>query len=185
VSKDAGSSAGIAGRYAAALFELADEENALETVERDLEALRASIDASPELQRVLRSPVVAREELSAAMAAILDKQGAAQLTKNVVGLMGENRRLFALRGLITAFMAKLAERRGEMTAEVASAVPLDGEQERRLRAEIEAALGKAVKLETRVEPALLGGLLVKVGSRMIDSTLRTKLNRMKTMMKEA
>lgn len=185
MSTEGSPTAGIAGRYASALFDLALEESGLEAVETDLATLKAAIDGSTDLQRALKSPLVSRDALGAAMAAILEKAGVGTLTRNFVGLLARNRRLFALRDVITAFTAMLADHRGEVRAEARAAVALDEDQIRRLRTEIEAAVGKAVKLETRVDPDLLGGLVVKVGSRMIDSSLRTKLNRLRTAMKEA
>lgn len=181
----AGSISGIPGRYAGALFDLARESNALEGVEADLKALRAAIDASADLKSVLSSPVYGADDQARAIAAIADTAGLSALTKNFLGLVAKNRRLFALEGMIAAFTARLSAHRGEVSAEAVSAAPLNEDQTRRLRGEIEQVVGKAVNLTTRVDPELLGGLIVKVGSTMIDSSLKTKLNRLKSVMKEA
>lgn len=177
--------AGIAARYAGALFDLALEDGSLEAVEKDLAALRATIDASPEFRQFLASPLYGAEEKSRAVAAIAEKAGLGPLTANLLLLVAKNRRLFALDALTSAFFARLAAHRGEVAAEAVAAAPLNEDEVKRLRTEIESIVGKAVNLSTRVDPDLLGGLVVKVGSIMIDSSLRTKLNRLKSVMKEA
>ncbi|RZO67504.1 MAG: F0F1 ATP synthase subunit delta [Parvularculaceae bacterium] len=176
---------GVAGRYADALFDLARETGVLEVVEGDFRNLQNAIDSSDELCRFLKSPVYGAEEKGAAIAAIADKGGLSGVSKNFLGLVAQNRRLFALDGIIAAFFARLAEHRGEVTAEAISAAPLNDEQTKKLRGEIERYVGKAVNLFTKVDPDLLGGLVVKVGSVMVDSSLRSKLNRLKTTLKEA
>lgn len=176
---------GVAGRYAAALFELAEEAGALEAVEADLKTLQAAIDAAPDFRKFLKSPVYGSEDQHRAIDAIANKAKLGALTKNFLGLVAKNRRLFALEDMITAFARLLAEHRGEVSAKVISAAPLNDDQTRRLRSEIESVVGKAVNLETRADPDLLGGMIVKVGSTMIDSSLKTKLNRLKSVMKEA
>ena len=176
-------SGGLAARYAAALFELADEKKALDAVADDLKALKKLIAESAELRRLTKSPVIGRREQSRAMAAILDKAGASELVKRFVGLVAENRRLFALPQMIEAYLAELAQRRGELTAEVISARPLDDASRQRLADAIKRTAGQSVTVDLQVDPGLIGGLVVKVGSRMIDSSLRTKLNRMQIAMK--
>jgi F-type H+-transporting ATPase subunit delta len=173
----------LAGRYATALFELADEAKALDAVADDLRALKKLMAESDDLARLLRSPVISRTEQGRAMAAVLDKAGASDLVKRFVGLVASNRRLFALPAMIDAFLAELAQRRGEVTAEVVSARPLDEASRQRLAEAIRKVAGQRVTVDLRVDPALIGGLVVKVGSRMIDSSLRTKLNRMQIAMK--
>ena len=185
MSRDLASLTGVAGRYAAALFGLANDEGALKDVEADLVSLGQAIDSSKELRDFLRSPVYGRDDQRAAMKALAKEAGFHKLTKNFLKLVANNRRLFALEGMIKAFGELAAQHRGEVFAEAVSASALNDDQVKALRLEIEASVGAAVKLETRVDPDLLGGLIVKVGSRMIDASLKTKLNRLKTAMKEA
>jgi len=177
--------AGIARRYAGALFDLALEAGAIEATEKDLKTLRAAIDAGADFRSFLKSPVYGAEDQMRAITAIADKAALSSLTKNFLSLVAKNRRLFALEPMTAAFFAILAEHRGEMSAEATSATPLNDEQVKRLRTEIETIVGKAINLTTRVDPDLLGGLVVKVGSTMVDSSLKTKLNRLKSVMKEA
>jgi F-type H+-transporting ATPase subunit delta len=179
------SSSTAAARYAEALFDLAVEGDALERVEADLKALSGAIASSGDLRAMLKSPVYDAEAKARAIAAIADKAGVSPLTKNFLGVVAKNRRLFALDGVIAAFMQRLAAHRGEVSAEAVSAAPLNTDQTKRLRGEIERVVGKAVNLTVKVDPELLGGMVVKVGSTMIDSSLKTKLNRLKSVMKEA
>lgn len=179
------SSTTAASRYAEALFDLALEAGALDRVEADLKALSAAIAGSADLRAMLKSPVYDAAAKARAMAAIADKAGNSPLTKNFLGVVAKNRRLFALDGVIAAFAARLADHRGEVAAEAVSAAPLNTDQTKRLRGEIERVVGKAVNLTVKVDPELLGGMVVKVGSTMIDSSLKTKLNRLKSVMKEA
>lgn len=181
----AGPVAGVAERYAGALFDLALDEGALEAIEADIAALRAAIDASADLRHVLRSPVYDIEDKTRAMMSLAEKAGFSLLTRNFLGLIARNRRLFALPAIIDAFAARLAAHRGEIAAQAVAPVPLNDEQTKRLRHELEAMVGRAVNLTVRVDPELLGGLVVKIGSTMIDSSLKTKLNRLKSVMKEA
>ncbi len=185
MSRDLASLTGVAGRYAAALFGLAQEAGALEVVEADLAALGVAIAGSDDLRGFLRSPVYGRDDQKNAIAALAKKASFNELTSNFVALVAQNRRLFALEDMTSAFAVLAAQHRGEVSAEVVSAAALDADQAKALRHEIEAMVGKAVKLETRVDPDLLGGLVVKIGSQMIDASLKTKLNRLKTVMKEA
>ena len=177
--------AGIASRYADALFEISLESGVVDTVSSDLKGLRAAIRGSADFRSFLKSPVYDAEDQSRAAAAIAERAGLAPLTRNFVSLIAKNRRLFALEPMIDAFEAKLAAHRGEVRAEVTSAAPLSDDHVRRLRHEIEAMVGKAVNLDLRVDAEILGGLVVKVGSTMIDSSLKTKLARLKSLMKEA
>ncbi|MEM9013601.1 MAG: F0F1 ATP synthase subunit delta [Pseudomonadota bacterium] len=185
MSADFDSTAGVAGRYASALFELARDASALENVEQDLKTFSSAIDQSEELKNLLRSPVYDREEQRAAIEALAARAGLGELASNFLKLAAQNRRLFAVEKMIHAFNSLLSAHRGEVAAEAISAAPLNDDQTRALRHEIEAMVGKAVNLETRVDPDLLGGLIVKIGSKMIDTSLKTKLNRLKTVMKEA
>lgn len=184
MSADASSST-AAGRYAEALFDLALEGKSLERVEADLKALSGAVSASGDLRAMLKSPVYDADAKARALAAIADKANVSALTKNFLGVVAKNRRLFALEGVIAAFSQRLAVHRGEVSAEAISAAPLNIDQSKRLRGEIERVVGKAVNLTVKVDPELLGGMVVKVGSTMIDSSLKTKLNRLKSVMKEA
>jgi F-type H+-transporting ATPase subunit delta len=175
---------GVAGRYATALFELASEANALDKVEGDLSRFGEALDAAPDLARLVGSPVFTADEQARALAAVLDKLGIDGLTRNFLLLLAKNRRLFAVTDTARAFRAMLARHRGEMSASVISAETLTEAQIAALKQALKAALGKDVLLETRIDPALLGGLVVKVGSRMIDTSLRTRLNSLKVAMKE-
>lgn len=176
---------GIAGRYATALFELAREEGQLDAVAADLVTLRAALDESEDLTRLVRNPVFGRETQARAMAAVLEGLGIGRTVGNFVGVVAQNRRLFALRDMTLAFARLLADHRGQLVARVASAHPLDERQVAAIRAELAAALKNEVSVETEVEPELLGGLVVRVGSRMIDSSIRTKLQNLRVAMKGA
>ncbi|MEX6632825.1 F0F1 ATP synthase subunit delta [Hyphococcus lacteus] len=176
---------GVAGRYANALFDLATEAGAVEAVEKELNSLQADINASADLDAFLRSPVYGVAEQLDAVTALTEKAGYSALTANFLKLIAKNGRLPALTDMIRAFAALSASARGEVSADAVTAAPMNDEQIKALRLEIERMVGKAVNLETRVDPELLGGLVVKVGSQMVDASLRTKLNRLKTVMKEA
>jgi len=174
-----------ARRYAEALFDLALEQKALEAVESDLKALRRSIEASADFRSFLKSPVYGAEDKARAVAAIAEKSALSGLTRDFLAVVAANRRLFLLESMMIAFDRRLADHRGEVSAEAIAAAALNDEQMKRLRGEIERAVGKAVNLSVKVDHDLLGGMIVKVGSKMIDSSLKTKLNRLKSVMKEA
>jgi F-type H+-transporting ATPase subunit delta len=175
--------ASMAGRYAAALFELAKEQKQLDRVERDVAAFQSLLENSADLTRLVRSPVIAAEAQARALDAILARMGISGFTGNFLKLIARNRRLFAVGEMLKAFQNLLARERGEERADVASAHPLSAEQLQLLSDSLKASIGKNVQIRTRVDPNLLGGLIVKVGSRMIDSSLRTKLNNLKLAMK--
>jgi F-type H+-transporting ATPase subunit delta len=175
---------GVAGRYASALFELAEEASQVRQVEKDLAALQGMLDQSPDMKRMVRSPVFSSGEQGRAIAAIAEKAGFAPLVVTFLKVLARNRRLFALNEMIRTFLALAARQRGEVNAEVASAHPLNDEQLAALKDMLRASAGKDVQLITKVDSTLLGGLIVKMGSRMIDSSLRTKLTSLKTAMKE-
>ena len=175
---------GVAGRYATALFELAKEEKALDVVEANLLRVNTALDASPDLTRLVKSPVFSAEEQARALEGVLGKIGIEGLTRNFLLLVARNRRLFAVPDMITAFRAMLARERGETSASIIAATKLTETQVTALKQALQAALGKEVMLDERIDPSLLGGLIVKVGSRMIDSSLRTRLNSLKVAMKE-
>lgn len=175
----------VAGRYAAALFDLAREQGKLDEVGRDLEAMRRMLDESPDLTRLVRSPLFDRAQQERALASVLERAGAGQLVRNFVGVVARNRRLFALRDMATGFARRLAEHRGEVVAQVTSAHALSDAQLARLKAELSAETKTDVQLEASVDEGLLGGLVVRLGSRMIDSSIRSKLRRLEFAMKGA
>jgi F-type H+-transporting ATPase subunit delta len=176
---------GLAGRYAVALFELAEEQSALDVVAGDLHSLREMLAESADLARLIRSPVLSREEQARALNALGARAGFAPLTQQFLGLLAHKRRLFALPQVIEAYDAMLAEHRGEVGAEAVSAVPLSPEQLESVQRQLAAAVGQTVKLSTAVDPSLLGGLIVRVGSRMIDASIRTKLHQLELALKGA
>lgn len=173
----------IAGRYAHALYELADEGRELDAVAGDLRALKEMIESSEDLRRLTRSPLISRLDQGKAMEALLSRAGLGATVRRFVAVAAHNRRLFLLPAMIDAFLATLAARRGEVTAQVASAAPLAAPQVDALKTQLAKALGKSVDLQFKVQPALLGGLVVKVGSRMVDSSLKSKLQRLELAMK--
>ena len=183
VSTDEPMMASMAGRYAAALFELAKDEKQLPQVEADLRTFQAMLDESEDLRRLVRSPVISSEDQAKALAAVLAKVGVSGLTTNFFKLIARNRRLFAAADMLKNFRALLARERGEVSADVASAHALSAEQMQALKDALRLQIGKDVQINTRVDPHLLGGLVVKVGSKMIDSSLRTKLNNLRVAMK--
>lgn len=174
---------GLAGRYATALFELAAERHALDQVERDLATLEQALDASADLGRLLRSPVIGRDDQGRAMASVAERIGLGELTSNFLGVLAAQRRLGALPGVAAAFKQLLAVHRGEETAEVISAVPLDAEELESVKGAVARYAGRPVQLSASVDPALLGGVVVRVGSRMIDASLKTKLQNLELSMR--
>ncbi len=177
--------ASLAGRYARALFELAEVDEALDRVSDDLSRLDAMIDESKDLARMLRSPAVGRRDQAKAMDALLGRAGVCNLVVRFVGVVAENRRLAALPDMSASYRQLLAKHRGEAAASVVSARELTGEQRDFLNKSLKEAIGASVAIEAKVEPGLLGGLVIKVGSKMIDNSLRTKLQRMRLAMKGA
>ncbi len=174
---------GLAGRYATALFELAQEERAVETVERDFTTLKALVNENPDLRRLVRAPVFSRKEQEKGMDAILRRMEAAPLTVRFVLLLASKGRLFALMDVIRAFELLAARQRGEVRAQVTSARALSDAEVSELKAILKSKLGRDARLDAKVDPSLLGGLVVKVGSRMIDSSLRTKLDGLRVAMR--
>ena len=175
--------AGLALRYANAVFELAAEERALDSLAADFLQLKTMLRDSPELRRLVRSPLFSQDDQARGMEAVLRQAGASDLTRRLVLLLVRKRRLFALSDVIRAFENQLARYRGEIAAEVTSARPLTGEETAELRDMLKGKLGREPRLDRKVDPDLLGGLVVKVGSRMIDSSLRTKLEGLRAAMK--
>ena len=177
---------GMAGRYATALFELAREEKAVDAVKTDLESFDALVAANPDLSRLVRSPVFGADEQLKALSAILDKAGIKGLAANFLRVITANRRLFAVRDMIRGFRALVARHKGEVTAQVTVAEELSDKNLDALKSALKSVTGgKDIDLDVQVDPAIIGGLVVKVGSRMVDSSLRTKLNSIKLAMKEA
>ena len=185
MASEGAAGSGLAGRYASALFELADEQEALDEVAGELTAFKGVIAESEDLRRFIRSPLYGRDEQSKIMAAILDKASAGELTRRFVMVVAHNRRLFALPGMIDAFLAELAHRRGEVTAQVVAAYDLAGTQKDALLTALRKAIGSKAKMDLRIDRSLIGGLVIKVGSRMIDTSLRSKLQRLELAMKGA
>ena len=184
MSEPASISQGIAGRYAQALFELAKDEKGLTALEADADALEAALAASPELGAMIASPVISRAEQSAAMAAVAAKMGLSALTANTLALMAGNRRLFVLPQLVANLKARIADEKGEVTADVTSATKLSAAQAKKLAETLKAKVGKTVKLNTTVDESLIGGLIVKLGSTMIDTSVKSKLAALQNAMKE-
>jgi F-type H+-transporting ATPase subunit delta len=178
-----GVTGGVAGRYASALFDLALEQNELDAVDQDLGKFQAMLDQSPDLSRLVKSPAFAAEEQERALGAVMDWASIGATTGNFLRVVTRNRRLFAADEMIKGFRQQLALHRGEMVAEVQSAMPLNDGQLAALKDSLKASFGKDVRLNAKVDPSLLGGLVVKVGSRMFDSSLRTKLMNLKVVLK--
>ena len=176
---------GVSGRYATALFELARDEKSVDAVKADLDKFNALLDESADLKRLVRSPVFGADVQLKALNAVLDKAGIAGVAANVLRVLTANRRLFAVPDVIRAFNALVAKYKGEATADVTVAEPLSDKNLDALKASLKTVTGKDVALNVKVDPAIIGGLVVKLGSRMIDSSLRTKLNSIKHAMKEA
>jgi F-type H+-transporting ATPase subunit delta len=174
---------GVAGRYASALFDLAREQNELDKVDQDLSKVQAMLDQSGDLKRLVNSPAFAAEDQQRALKAVMDWASVGATTSNFLSVVARNRRLFAAEDMIKGFRQQLALHRGEMAAEVQSAMPLTDEQLAALKETLKSSFGKDVRLNTKVDPSLLGGLVVKVGSRMFDSSLRTKLMNLKVVLK--
>jgi len=175
---------GLARRYATALFELAENDRALIDLETDVGRFSTLHEQSDDLRRFIKSPVFSADDQVRAIASVLDRAEIKGLVANFIKVVAANRRLFVLPEILTEFRRLLAAHRGEAAAEVTSAEPLSDKHVAEIKAALKAALGKDVALETTVDPSVLGGLIVKVGSRMIDGSLRTKLNSLKLAMKE-
>jgi F-type H+-transporting ATPase subunit delta len=185
VAADDSMMASVAGRYASALYDLATEQNQVRPVEQELANVQAMLDESADLRRMVLSPVFTADEQTKALTAVLAKAGVGPLTTNFLKLIAKNRRLFAVSDMIKNYRSLAARGRGEAQAEVTSAIGLTEPQLTALRESLRtAAGGKDVQITTKVDPALLGGLIVKMGSRMVDSSIRTKLTSLKTAMKE-
>jgi F-type H+-transporting ATPase subunit delta len=176
--------AGMAGRYATALFELALEERALDAVTGDLGRFDALVAGSADLQRLVRSPVFTAEEQARALGAVLDKAGIEGLAAKFLRLVAANRRLFAARDMIRAYRALVARHKGEVTADVTLAEAPNDAHLAVIKDALKAVTKKDVQVDVKVDPSIIGGLVVKLGSRMVDASLRAKLNSIKLAMKE-
>jgi F-type H+-transporting ATPase subunit delta len=175
---------GVAARYARSLFELAEEAKSVASVESDLDAFEALIEASPDLNRLVRSPVFSADDQVRAMDAILDKAKVKGLVGNFLRVVARNRRLFIVPDVIRSFRQIAAEARGEAAADVVSAHELSAAQLKELQATLKSVVGKSVTVNLTIDPSILGGLIVRVGSRQIDTSLKTKLNSLKLALKE-
>ncbi len=176
---------GMAGRYATALFDLALETNTLDAVKGDLERFDALVAENADLARLVRSPVFSAAEQLRALSAVLERAGVGGLAAKFLKLVTANRRLFAVRDMVKAYRELVAWHKGEATAEVTVAEKLKDDHLAALRSALHAVSGKNVDLNIKVDPAIIGGLVVKLGSRMVDTSLRTKLNAIRQAMKEA
>jgi F-type H+-transporting ATPase subunit delta len=175
---------GMAGRYATALFDLAAESNAIDAVKADLDRFDALVAESADLRRLVRSPVFSTAEQLDALTAVLQRAGIGGIAASFLKLVTTNRRLFAVRDMIRAYRARVAQHKGEVTAEVTVAEQLSDRHVEALRAALKSVSGKDVGLDVKVDPSIIGGLVVKLGSRMVDTSLRTKLNAIRHVMKE-
>jgi len=183
VENSGGIKASLQGRYASALFDLASENGVVTAIEADLEKLGAALRESDEFTALIRNPQISREAAGKAVDSVAALLGLSDLTKNFLGVLSANRRLSALPEIIRAFQAIAAAQRGEATADVATAHALTDEQVEQLRQKLEAREGRNVKIRTSVDPELLGGLVVTIGSKRIDSSIRTRLNSLAQAMK--
>ena len=176
---------GVSGRYATALFEVARDEKSIDAVRADLDRFEAMLNDSADLKRLVRSPVFSAGEQSKALIAVLDKAGIAGVSANFLKVLTANRRLFVVTDVIRAFRALVAKFKGEATADITVAEALSEKNLDALKTALKTVTGKDVALNVKVDPSIIGGLVVKLGSRMVDSSLRTKLNSIKHAMKEA
>jgi F-type H+-transporting ATPase subunit delta len=183
VENSGGIGASLSGRYATALFELARENKKIEAVEASLNKLRAALDQSEDLRTLTTSPVLRREDAAKGIAATANALALDPVTTNFLGVLANNRRLAQLPMVIRNFRTLAARHRGETTAEVTSAHPLDDDQVTKLKSQLRSRLGRDVAVELNVDPVILGGLVVRIGSQMIDSSIRTRLNSLAHAMK--
>jgi F-type H+-transporting ATPase subunit delta len=182
VAKSSSAAHVIANRYATALIDTADSAKALDSVEKDMSELASMLEQSADLKSLISSPLFNRDQQMTSLTAIGQQAGFNKLTVNFLGVLAQNRRLADLGGIIKGFRQELSKRRGEIRAQVKSAFPLTPEQERMLQDSMKKSLGFNVQLETSVDRSLLGGMIVTVGSRMIDDSVKGKLERLKQVM---
>ena len=184
MSEPASISTGIAARYATAIFGLAKDENALPQTKSDIDALATALANSTDFRALIQSPIYSREDQQAGISALADKMGLSAIVGNTLRLMASKRRLFVLPQLIAELRALIADENGEVTAEVKAASPLSDAQKTRLAETLKASVGRDVNIDLSVDESLIGGLVVKVGSKMIDTSIRSKLNALQNTMKE-
>ncbi|MFD1344153.1 F0F1 ATP synthase subunit delta [Litorisediminicola beolgyonensis] len=184
VSEPASISSGIAERYAAAVFEIAREDNSLDALEANLDDLSAAFEQSDDLRDLVYSPIYSREAQRAGITAVAEKMGLSDTLRKTLGLMAEKRRLFVVPAMIAQLRDRIAAEKGIVFADVTSAVELSDEQRQKLSETLKAQVGKDVKIKSTVDESLIGGLVVKVGSKMIDTSIRSKLNSLRNAMKE-
>ncbi|MDD7971132.1 F0F1 ATP synthase subunit delta [Roseinatronobacter alkalisoli] len=184
MSEPASISSGIAARYATAIFELAKESKTLKSLEADVDALDGALTESADLRNLITSPVYTRDQVANAITAIARKMKLSQTVAGALGLMASKRRLFALPQVLNALRARIADEKGEVTAEVTAAQTLSKAQETDLVKTLKARIGKDIKLKLAVDESLIGGLVIKVGSQMIDTSIRAQLAALKNSMKE-
>lgn len=175
----------IAERYATALIETGEQSKTLESIEKDLESLITMVESSEDLTSLIKSPLYNGAQQTGAIQAIAQKAGFNKLTSNFLGVLAQNRRLNILKDVISAFRAQLSHRRGEVLAKVTTAFPLTPEQERYLQDSLKKSLGFKVTLQVTVDPSILGGMIVTVGSKMVDDSVRRKLERLKLKMQSS
>ena len=184
LSDQASTSKGIAKRYATALFDLASETDDISSLEKNVETLTRAIDESPDLNSLISSPIYSRDQQKNAVGAIAKKMGVSAVMKNTLSLMADKRRLFVVPTFLSVLKDLISESKNEITAEVVSAQSLSKGQVEKLGKSLKNNFGKDVKINATVDPTLIGGMVVKVGSRMIDTTIRAKLNSLQNTMKE-
>ena len=184
MSDQASTSKGIAKRYATALFDLASETDDISSLEKNVETLTQAIDESPDLNSLISSPIYSRDQQKNAIGAIAKKMGVSAVMINALSLMAEKRRLFVVPTFLSVLKDLISESKNEITAEVVSAQSLSKGQVEKLGKSLKNNFGKDVKVNATVDPTLIGGMVVKVGSRMIDTTIRAKLNSLQNTMKE-
>jgi F-type H+-transporting ATPase subunit delta len=183
VETSGGIRASLAGRYASALFDLARDQRQIDSVSRSLDALSQALLDSKEFAELIASPLVSREEAGKAFGALAPELGLDPITTNFLGVLARNGRKNELRSVIRAFGRLAAEHRGETSAEIVTARPLNDDQMAALKAQLRSRAGRDVAIDPTVDPAILGGVVVKLGSQMIDASIRTKLNRLALAMK--
>ena len=185
VSQSSGLVSGVSGRYASALFELAEEGGAFDAIAADVSTVREALETSPELLSALSNPSISRAEMGGVVASLAAQMGLGDVVTKFLGLMAAKRRLGALPNALAGFELLAAEKRGETTVEVVSATALSDMQTSTLSTKLEQAMGRKIHIKTDVDPDLIGGLIVKIGSKMIDASVRSKLSALQHAMKEA